>query len=109
VATASSKGEHPIQLCTGSEQFAPECVLVFAGRNRGCRRTDKVPEYRPRYLQGVISYNSLRPPAAAGSFEMQWAQACMTADAMTMQDVTIKERRVDLQQRPTSSSPAEPT
>jgi hypothetical protein len=65
---------------------------VLAGRNRGCRRTDKIREYRPRYVQGVISYNSLVRPGD-GSREMQWAQACMAAESMAMQDVTIKERR----------------
>ncbi len=64
---------------------------VFAGRDRGCRRTDKVPESRPRYLQGVISYNALVQPGS-GSGDMQWAQACMSANSMAMQDVTIKDR-----------------
>lgn len=65
---------------------------VFAGRNRGCRRTDKVPEFRPRYIEGVISYNKLVQPGS-GSSNMQWAQACMSAEDMSMQDITIKERR----------------
>lgn len=65
---------------------------VLAGRNRGCRRTDKSREFRPRYIQGVISYNTLVRPEF-GSPEMQWAHACMTAESMAMQDVTIKERR----------------
>jgi hypothetical protein len=65
---------------------------VLAQRDRGCRRTDAVPEYRPRYIQGVISYNTLVKPGT-GSQEMQWAQACMAAESMSMQDVTVKERR----------------
>lgn len=65
---------------------------VLAGRDRGCRRADKVPEYRPRYVQGVISYNTLVQPNQ-GSPAMQWAQACMSAELMAMQDVTIKGRR----------------
>jgi hypothetical protein len=27
---------------------------VLSRRNRGCKRTDSIPEFRPRYLQGVI-------------------------------------------------------
>ncbi|WP_271623443.1 hypothetical protein [Bradyrhizobium sp. CCBAU 11430] len=59
---------------------------VLAGRNRGCRRTDKSREFR-RYIEGTL----VRPEF--GSPEMQWAHACMTAEPMAMQDVTIKERR----------------
>jgi hypothetical protein len=65
---------------------------VLVGRNRGCKRTDRSPEFRPRYVQGVISYNTLVKPAE-GSPEMQWAHACMTAQSMAMQDVTIRARR----------------
>ncbi|WP_158511661.1 trypsin-like serine protease [Bradyrhizobium sp. CCGE-LA001] len=65
---------------------------VLAGRNRGCRRSDKSREFRPRYIQGVISYNTLVRPEF-GSPEMQWAHACMNAESMAMQDVTINERR----------------
>jgi secreted trypsin-like serine protease len=65
---------------------------VLAGRNRGCLRTDKIREYRPRYVQGVISYNTLVVPVA-GSPAMDWAKACREATAMAMQDITIKERR----------------
>ena len=65
---------------------------VLAGRNRGCRRTDNPLEYRPRYLQGVISYNKLVQPGPGGS-DMQWAHACMAGEFMAMQDVTLQERR----------------
>jgi len=65
---------------------------VLAGRNRGCRRTDKIPEYRPRYIQGIISYNILGQ-SEGKTVEMQSATACMSASLMAMQDVTIKERR----------------
>jgi hypothetical protein len=65
---------------------------VLAGRNRGCKRTDSVHEFRPRYLQAVISYNKLVEPGE-GSSEMQWSIACMTAEAMAMQDVVGGDRR----------------
>jgi hypothetical protein len=65
---------------------------VFAGRNRGCKRVDKAKEYRPRYIEGVISYNRLWEPAE-GSPALAWAKACMSADGMSMQDITLKERR----------------
>jgi hypothetical protein len=65
---------------------------VLAGRNRGCRRTDRIPEYRPRYVQGVISYNRLGS-SEGKTDEMRAATACMSASDMAMQDVTIKERR----------------
>ena len=65
---------------------------MLARRNRGCRSTDKVPEYRPRYIQGVISWNLLASPSG-GSPEMLWAQACMASEKMAMQDVTIPHRR----------------
>jgi hypothetical protein len=65
---------------------------VFAGRNRGCLRTDKVPEFRPRYVQGVVSYNVLGP-STGNTPNMRNATACMSADYMALQDVTTKERR----------------
>jgi hypothetical protein len=65
---------------------------VLVGRNRGCRRTDKVPEYRPRYIQGIISYNLLGKSEGTTD-EMRAATACMSASYMAMQDITIKERR----------------
>jgi hypothetical protein len=65
---------------------------VLALRNRGCRSTDKVPEYRPRYIQGVISWNYLNKPDD-GSPAMLWAQACMSSTKMAMQDVTLPYRR----------------
>ena len=65
---------------------------VLVGRNRGCRRTDKIPEYRPRYVQGIISYNMLGR-SQGDSQQMRAATACMSANYMAMQDVTLKERR----------------
>jgi hypothetical protein len=65
---------------------------VLALRNRGCHSTDKVPEYRPRYIQGVISWNRLARPSD-GSPAMLWAKACMSSTEMAMQDVTIPYRR----------------
>lgn len=65
---------------------------VLALRNRGCRSTDKSHEYRPRYIQGVISWNLLNRPTD-GSPAMLWAQACMASTNMAMQDVTIPYRR----------------
>lgn len=65
---------------------------VLVGRNRGCRRTDAVPEYRPRYVQGVISYNMLGR-SEGNTVAQIAANACMSASYMAMQDVTLKERR----------------
>ena len=65
---------------------------VFAGRNRGCRRTDKVPEYRPRYIQGIVSFNNFGTPVGKTP-EMQTATACMSASLMAMQDITLSARR----------------
>ena len=66
---------------------------VLALRNRGCVSTDKVPEYRPRYIQGVISWNRLDERPSDGSPAMLWAQACMSSKEMGVQDVTIPYRR----------------
>lgn len=65
---------------------------LLVGWNRGCHRTDKVRGLRPRYLQGVISYDERRQLDNATALEE--AQACMDAKTMAMQDITTKERRV---------------
>jgi hypothetical protein len=81
------EGQHRSAFCQG-DSGGP----VLAGRNRGCRRADGAPEYRPRYIQGIVSYNVIRQPGI-GSSEAAWASACMSAEKMAMQDITKKARR----------------
>jgi V8-like Glu-specific endopeptidase len=81
------ESQHKSAFCQG-DSGGP----VLAGRNRGCRRTDRVVEVRPRYVQGVISYNLLGASQGTTS-EMRAATACMSAKYMAMQDVTLRERR----------------
>jgi len=80
-------GQHRSAFCQG-DSGGP----VLAGRNRGCRRTDRVHEFRPRYIQGIVSYNVIQQPGS-GSSAMIWASACMTAEKMAMQDITKEARR----------------
>ena len=51
-----------------------------------------MPEFRPRYVQGVVSYNVLGP-RTGDTTNMQNATACMAAEYMALQDITTKERR----------------
>jgi hypothetical protein len=66
---------------------------VFAGPYRGCKPSDPAPEKRPRLYQGVISYNRLGIPDQFETVEQEAASACRNADSMTMQDITLPERR----------------
>jgi hypothetical protein len=66
---------------------------VFAGRYRGCKPYDVVPESRPRLLEGVISYNVLGAPDETGSVNQENSSRCIHASDMVMQDVTIPTRR----------------
>lgn len=81
---------------------------VFAGRYRGCWRSDLAGEPRPRYVQGVISYYVPPPPAPithaqppasrpeaspANNVGVARVQACKQATSLVMQNVTVKERR----------------
>jgi len=65
---------------------------VFAGRYRGCKAYDVVPERRPHLIEGTISYNYLGDPGS-GSPEQQAAQACRNGSGMVMQDITLPARR----------------
>jgi hypothetical protein len=66
---------------------------VFAGRYRGCKQADVVPESRPRILQGLISYNRLGAADDTGTDNQQIASRCLNASEMVMQDVTVAQRR----------------
>jgi Trypsin len=66
---------------------------VFAGRYRGCKPYDVVPERRPRLLQGVISYNVLGAPDQTGTDNELNSSRCVHASDMVMQDVTLPARR----------------
>lgn len=70
---------------------------VFAGRYRGCKPTDPIPEPRPRFLQGVISANAVGTPfgpTKPGETEaIRWAMNCMHAASMVMQNITSTELR----------------
>lgn len=64
---------------------------TFTGRARGCLPTSPVREFRPRYTQGVVSFNRIVQPVRGEAAD--WAAACMTADEMAMQDVSRGDRR----------------
>jgi hypothetical protein len=66
---------------------------VFAGRYRGCKPYDVVPENRPRLLEGVISYNVLGVPDEVGSVNQENSSRCIHASDMVMQDITVPTRR----------------
>ncbi len=66
---------------------------VYAGRYRGCKPADIVPEDRPRLLEGTISYNFLGTPDATGSDAQQAGSACRNGYGMVMQDITVADRR----------------
>ena len=66
---------------------------VFVGRNRGCRPTDAAGEARPRSVQGTISFNIGGAFSAGAGVALQWAQSCMNASLMAMQNITLRERR----------------
>jgi hypothetical protein len=66
---------------------------VFAGRYRGCKRTDLPPEPRPRLLQGVISFDKPGNSSDAGNEFLQGSLKCMNASNMVMTDITLDERR----------------
>jgi Trypsin len=66
---------------------------VFAGRYRGCKPYDVVPESRPRRLEGVISYNVLGAPDETGSADQENSSRCIHASEMVMQDITLPARR----------------
>jgi hypothetical protein len=114
----------PLQLDGGEISFAPAqdptsgiqsgfCQgdsggPVFAGRYRGCWRSDPAGEPRPRYVQGVISYYVPQPPAAvthaqppashpeappADSVGVARVQTCKQATSLVMQNIALKERR----------------
>lgn len=65
---------------------------VFAGRLRGCKRSDVIPEPRPHPLEGTISY--YYPSIGEGSTKEQLgSSACRNSDRpMVMQDITLPER-----------------
>jgi hypothetical protein len=65
---------------------------VFAGRYRGCKPSDIVPERRPHLLQGTISYSY--PTTGEGATgEQRNFSACRNSDLpMVMQDITMPER-----------------
>jgi hypothetical protein len=66
---------------------------VFAGRYRGCKQHDAAPEPRPRVLQGLISFDRPGPSNSRGNDAMRSSQSCMNASEMSMQDVTLNDRR----------------
>jgi Trypsin len=66
---------------------------VFAGRYRGCKPYDIIPENRPRLLEGLISYNMLGAPDEGGSLNQENASRCVHATNMVMQDITTPARR----------------
>ncbi len=68
---------------------------VFADRVRGCRTTDKVPEKRPREIQGTMSYIQRlgKPPEHATSEPEQHAETCRQAEYDVMQSITPPGRR----------------
>jgi hypothetical protein len=114
----------PLQLDGGEISFAPAqdqpngiqsgfCQgdsggPVFAGRYRGCWRSDPAGEPRPRYVQGVISYYVPSPPAAithaqppvsregapsVDNVGVMRVQTCKQATSLVMQNITVRERR----------------
>lgn len=69
---------------------------VFAGRYRGCKRTDLGGEARPRFIQGTISYGRGvpdKPSTSTGDRNRDAAQACLEASEVVMQSITAKNRR----------------
>jgi hypothetical protein len=65
---------------------------VFAGRYRGCKGSDIIPESRPRLLEGSISFNEIILPTQGGS-PAEWSAVCRNASEMAMQDLTVSSRR----------------
>lgn len=66
---------------------------VFAGRYRGCKPYDIVPESRPRLLEGTISFNYLGPIDGPGTEAQESSSACRNGQDMVMQDITGDVRR----------------
>jgi Trypsin len=66
---------------------------VFAGRYRGCKPFDVIPEQRPRLLEGTISFNKLGRTDQSATTEAQRASSsCQNASDMVMQDITLDDR-----------------
>ena len=65
---------------------------VFAGRYRGCKPDDIVPERRPHLLQGTISFNHKGEPEGSTA-EKRASSSCRNSELpMVMQDLTTAER-----------------
>ena len=67
---------------------------VFAGRYRGCKRSDLGGEARPRFVQGTVSYGQISQPSlTTGDRNRDAAQACIEVSEVVMQSITAKDRR----------------
>jgi hypothetical protein len=86
------EGEYKSGFCQG-DSGGP----AFAGRARGCKAEDILPEARPRVLEGIVSYMVADRPGSSqenlGNRVAASVAKCQKASDMVMQDVTTSDRR----------------